>query len=86
MFFDEEFNGIVPIEIIIDTKRKGGTNSLSTLKRIDKLEAYIDKVLNFPRQYLLLKELSLLNKPITMEIQIIINFPPPKKIVSYYIT
>ena len=44
LFFDEEFSGIVPIEIIIDTKRKGGTNRLSTLKRIDKLEAYINKV------------------------------------------
>ena len=44
LFFDEEFNGIVPIEIIIDTKRKGGTNRLATLKRIDKLEAYINEV------------------------------------------
>ena len=41
LFFDEEFNGIVPIEVIIDTKRKGGANRLSTLKRIDKLEKYI---------------------------------------------
>ena len=41
LFFDEEFNGIVPIEIIIDTKREGGANRLSTLKRIDKLEKYI---------------------------------------------
>ena len=44
LFFDEEFNGIVPIEIIIDTKRKGGTNRLATLKRIDKLETYINEV------------------------------------------
>ena len=41
LFFDEEFNGIVPIEVIIDTKRKGGASRLSTLKRIDKLEKYI---------------------------------------------
>ena len=41
LFFDDEFNGIVPIEVIIDTKRKGGANRLSTLKRIDKLERYI---------------------------------------------
>ena len=41
LFFDEEFNGIVPIEVIIDTKREGGANRLSTLKRIDKLEKYI---------------------------------------------
>ena len=44
LFFDKEFNGIVPIEVIIDTKRKGGANRLSTLKRIDKLEKYIEEV------------------------------------------
>ena len=44
IFFDEEFNGIVPIEVIIDTRRKGGASRLSTLKRIDKLEQYIDDI------------------------------------------
>ena len=44
IFFDEEFNGIVPIEVIIDTRRKGGATRLSTLKRIDKLEQYIDDI------------------------------------------
>ena len=42
LFFDEEFNGIVPIEVIIDTKRKGGVNRLSTIKRIDQLERNIE--------------------------------------------
>ena len=36
LFFDEEFNGIVPIEVIIDTKRKGGANRLSTLKLLNQ--------------------------------------------------
>ena len=44
LFFDEEFNGIVPIEVIIDTKRKGGVNRLSTIKRIDRLEKYIEDI------------------------------------------
>ena len=44
IFFNEEFNGIVPIEVIIDTRRKGGATRLSTLKRIDKLEQYIDDI------------------------------------------
>ena len=44
LFYDEEFNGIVPIEIIIDTKRKGGATSLSTLRRIDKLEQFIEDI------------------------------------------
>jgi predicted RND superfamily exporter protein len=44
LFFDAEFNGIVPIEIIVDSQRKGGATRLSTLKRIDKLEQYIEKI------------------------------------------
>ncbi|MCH1453155.1 MAG: efflux RND transporter permease subunit [Flavobacteriaceae bacterium] len=44
LFFDDEFNGIVPIEIIVDTKRKGGATRLSTLKRIDQLEQFITEI------------------------------------------
>ncbi len=44
LFFDDEFNGIVPIEIIVDTKRKGGATRLSTLKRIDQLEQFIKEI------------------------------------------
>ncbi|MBT3444686.1 MAG: MMPL family transporter [Flavobacteriaceae bacterium] len=44
LFFDDEFNGIVPLEIIVDTKRKGGATRLSTLKRIDQLEQFIKEI------------------------------------------
>ena len=44
LFFDKEFNGIVPIEIIVDTDRKGGATRLSTLKRIDKFEQFIEDI------------------------------------------
>ena len=44
LFFDEEFNGIVPIEIMIDTDQKGGATRLSTLRRIDKLEQFIEDI------------------------------------------
>ena len=44
LFFDDEFNGIVPLEIIVDSRRKGGATRLSTLKRIDKLEQYIEDI------------------------------------------
>ena len=37
LFFDREFDGIVPLEILIDTKRKDGVLKLSTLKRMDRL-------------------------------------------------
>ncbi len=30
VFFDEQFNGIVPLQIIVDTKRKDGVFKLST--------------------------------------------------------
>ena len=40
-FFEEEFNGIMPLEIMVDTKRKKGVMKLSTLKRMDELEELI---------------------------------------------
>jgi len=40
-FFEEEFNGIMPLEIMVDTKRKKGVMKLATLKRIDELEELI---------------------------------------------
>ncbi len=40
-FFEEEFNGIMPLEIMVDTKRKKGVMKLSTLKRMNELEELI---------------------------------------------
>lgn len=40
-FFEKEFNGIMPLEIMVDTKRKKGVMKLSTLKRMDELEDLI---------------------------------------------
>ncbi|MCB0374578.1 MAG: MMPL family transporter, partial [Sinomicrobium sp.] len=40
-FFEKEFNGIMPLEITIDTKRRNGVLSLSTLRRINELEDLI---------------------------------------------
>jgi predicted RND superfamily exporter protein len=40
-FFENEFNGIMPLEIMVDTKRKKGVMKLSTLKRMDQLEELI---------------------------------------------
>ena len=38
MFFEENFKGIMPLEITIDTKRKKGVLTLSALNRIDRLQ------------------------------------------------
>jgi len=43
-FFEEEFNGIMPLEILVDTKRKKGVMKLSTLKRMDALEDLIIEI------------------------------------------
>ena len=40
-FFEEEFNGIMPVEIMVDTKRKKGVMKLSTLKKMNALEDLI---------------------------------------------
>ncbi|MDG2371430.1 MAG: efflux RND transporter permease subunit [Flavobacteriaceae bacterium] len=42
-FYDEEFSGVVPIEVLIDTKRKNGVYSLATLRRIDEFQNTIEE-------------------------------------------
>ncbi len=44
LFFEDEFGGIMPLEILIDTKKKKGVMNLATLKRMDKLEEEIDEI------------------------------------------
>lgn len=44
VFFEEEFGGIMPLEIVIDTKEKNGVMKLSTLKRMEELEETIDEI------------------------------------------
>ncbi|MCK5815610.1 MAG: MMPL family transporter [Flavobacteriaceae bacterium] len=43
-FFEEEFGGIMPIEILIDTKKPKGVMKLKTLKKIEKLNETIDEI------------------------------------------
>lgn len=43
-FFEKEFDGIMPLEIMVDTKRKKGVMKLSSLKRIDQLEQVIKDI------------------------------------------
>ena len=43
-FFENNFKGVMPLEILIDTKRKNGirANMLGNFTKIDKLSSYID--------------------------------------------
>lgn len=43
-FFEKEFDGVMPLEIMIDTKRKKGVMKLSTLKRMEELEETITEI------------------------------------------
>src|SRR5690606_14762887 len=43
-FYEEEFDGILPVEIMVDTKRKNGVMNLSTLRRMDELETLIKEI------------------------------------------
>ena len=43
-FFEEEFDGIMPVEIVVDTKKPKGVLKPATLKRIDRLGAVIEEI------------------------------------------
>lgn len=43
-FFETEYEGIMPLEILIDTKRQKGVMKLATLQRMDELQSYLEEV------------------------------------------
>lgn len=43
-FFEEEFDGIMPVEIVVDTKRKNGVLKATTLKKIDELSQVVHEI------------------------------------------
>ena len=42
-FFEKEFDGIMPLEFMIDTKRKNGVLKLATLRRMDEFQKVIEE-------------------------------------------
>lgn len=44
LFYEKEFHGVMPLEIMIDTKRKKGVMKLSTLKKMDELQKTIEQI------------------------------------------
>lgn len=42
-FFEQEFHAVMPIEILIDTKRPNGVLKASSLKQLDELSQYIEE-------------------------------------------
>ena len=43
-FFDQEFGGILPLEIIINTQQPNGISSLNTLNRMEQMNQHIDSL------------------------------------------
>ena len=44
LFFENEFEGIMPLEITVDTKRKKGVMKLSTLRKMDNFQETIEEI------------------------------------------
>ncbi len=44
VFFEKEFDGVMPLEIMIDTKRKKGVMKLSTLKKMEEVQEVINEI------------------------------------------
>lgn len=44
LFYEKEFNGVMPLEIMINTKHKKGVMKLSTMKKMDELQKTISEI------------------------------------------
>ncbi|MCB0697288.1 MAG: MMPL family transporter, partial [Chitinophagaceae bacterium] len=40
-FFEKHFTGVMPLEIVVDTRRKNAATSLTVMQKIDKLDDYL---------------------------------------------
>ncbi len=43
-FFEENFSGIMPLEIMVDTGVKKGIQNIANLTKLDRLEAFLDSI------------------------------------------
>jgi uncharacterized protein len=48
-FFESNFKGVMPLEIVVDTKKKRGVLNLNNLQRIDSLSQYIRTIPDIAR-------------------------------------
>ena len=57
-FFEKNFEGILPLELSIDTRKKNGVLNLSTIKKVEKVEDMISAYPEFSRSVSLNKALK----------------------------
>ena len=48
-FFEKNFHGVMPFEVMIDTRKKNGVMKINTLKKIEKLQSELNKYPEFSR-------------------------------------
>jgi hypothetical protein len=87
-FFEENFGGVMPFEISIDTKKKNGAMAMSTVSKIEKLQKYIDsfpefskpisiaELLKFSRQAYYGGDSAKYSMPSSMESSFIMSYLP----------
>jgi len=44
LFYEKEFNGVMPLEIMVDTKKKKGVMKASTIRKMDELQNTISEI------------------------------------------
>ena len=57
-FFEKNFEGILPLEVSIDTRKRNGVLNLSTIKKVDRMEEMISEYPEFSRSVSLNKALK----------------------------
>ncbi len=57
-FFDKNFDGVLPLEVSIDTKRKNGIMNLPVIKKIDRMQTMISAYPEFSRAISLIEVLK----------------------------
>ncbi|MBC8265980.1 MAG: MMPL family transporter [Flavobacteriales bacterium] len=48
-FFEKNFGGVMPLEVLVDTKKKNGLMRLSTINKIEQLQIVLDSFPEFSR-------------------------------------
>lgn len=57
-FFESNFNGVLPLEVSVDTRRKNGVMNLGTIRKVEKLEHLISSYPEFSRSISLIQVLK----------------------------
>lgn len=57
-FFESNFNGVLPLEVSIDTKRKNGVMNQAVIRKVEKLEQLISSYPEFSRSISLIQVLK----------------------------